>query len=386
MKLKFTIHYNTAWGESLHVAIDYHRQDGTVRHQNLLMQTDDGELWTLETAALMGRQHSLSLISYAYQVEDGDGNVLRREWDMVPRIYHFDATKDYIFPDQWRDRPLPMHLYSAAYLTTIGRPHGERAKALPLPLFRRTVMFRVSAPQLKKGQAVAVCGSHPAIGSWSPSRYLKMDYAGEGEWLLTVNAQGWLLPIEYKYVVVDTETHELLKWEEGDNRIVSIGAQSVSVDSVDGNNRELPDGHVLVLHGGHLRLAEDTWRAAGVVIPVFSLRSEHSYGVGDFGDLRRMVDWAAETGMKVIQLLPVNDTTTDGHWHDSYPYNIVSTCALHPHYVDLEAAGVLRSKTQMTQFLRRRQEWCNHCNCSNNNNCTRISSCNCCYNDNWNGN
>ena len=60
--------------------------------------------------------------------------------------------------------------------------------------------------------------------------------------------------------------------------------------------------------------------------------------------------------MKVIQLLPVNDTTTDGHWHDSYPYNIVSTCALHPHYVDLEAAGVLRSKTQMTQFLRRRQE------------------------------
>lgn len=225
MKLKFTIHYNTAWGESLHVAIDYHRQDGTVRHQNLLMQTDDGELWTLETAALMGRQHSLSLISYAYQVEDGDGNVLRREWDMVPRIYHFDATKDYIFPDQWRDRPLPMHLYSAAYLTTIGRPHGERAKALPLPLFRRTVMFRVSAPQLKKGQAVAVCGSHPAIGSWSPSRYLKMDYAGEGEWLLTVNAQGWLLPIEYKYVVVDTETHELLKWEEGDNRIVSIGAQ-----------------------------------------------------------------------------------------------------------------------------------------------------------------
>ena len=356
MKLKFTIHYNTAWGESLHVAIDYHRQDGTVRHQNLLMQTDDGELWTLETAALMGRQHSLSLISYAYQVEDGYGNVLRREWDMVPRIYHFDATKDYIFPDQWRDRPLPMHLYSAAYLTTIGRPHGERAKALPLPLFRRTVMFRVSAPQLKKGQAVAVCGSHPAIGSWSPSRYLKMDYAGEGEWLLTVNAQGWLLPIEYKYVVVDTETHELLKWEEGDNRIVSIGAQSVSVDSVDGNNRELPDGHVLVLHGGHLRLAEDTWRAAGVVIPVFSIRSEHSYGVGDFGDLRRMVDWAAETGMKVIQLLPVNDTTTDGHWHDSYPYNIVSACALHPHYVDLEAAGVLRSKTQMTQFLRRRQE------------------------------
>ena len=110
MKLKFSIHYHTAWGESLHVCIDFHRQDGTVRHQNLQMQTEDGELWTLETSALMSRQHPLSHIQYRYQVEDADGQVLRKEWDMVPRIYCFDATKDYIFPDEWRDRPLPMHL------------------------------------------------------------------------------------------------------------------------------------------------------------------------------------------------------------------------------------------------------------------------------------
>ncbi|MBQ1828713.1 MAG: 4-alpha-glucanotransferase, partial [Prevotella sp.] len=119
---------------------------------------------------------------------------------------------------------------------------------------------------------------------------------------------------------------------------------------------DVEDGQVLVLHGGHLRLSEEPWRAAGVVVPVFSLRSEHSYGVGDFGDLRRMVDWAVETGMKFIQTLPVCDTTTDGHWHNSYPYNITSVFALHPHYIDLEAAGTLKSKTLMTQFERRRLE------------------------------
>ena len=349
MKLKFTIHYHTAWGESLYVCIDFHSQDGSVRHQNLLMQTDDGEQWTLETSALMGRQHPLSHIIYRYQVENADGQVLRQEWDGIPRIYHFDATKDYIFPDEWRDRPLPMHLYSDAYLTTVRGQRGEQVAPKHLPLFRRTIIFRVSAPQLKAGQAVAVCGSHPAIGSWSTSRYLQMEYAGQHEWILSVNAQGWLLPIEYKYVVVDEQTHELTAWEEGDNRIVSIC-------SPDGVVPELPDGQVLVLHGGHLRLREDNWRLAGVAVPVFSLRSEHSYGVGDFGDLKRMVDWAVVTGMKVIQILPVNDTTTDGHWHDSYPYNIISIFALHPHYVDLEAAGTLRSKTKMTQFLRRRQE------------------------------
>ena len=341
MKLKFTIHYHTAWGESLHVSIDYYSQDGTVRHQNLLMQTEDGELWTLETAALMSRQHPLSHIVYAYEVQNADEEVLRREWDMVPRIYHFDASKDYIFPDEWRDRPLPLHLYSDAYLTTVHGRRGELVETRRLPLFRRTIVFRVSAPQLRAGQAVAVCGSHPAIGSWNTSRYQKMEYAGQHEWMLSINAQGWLLPVEYKFVVVDAKTHELVAWEEGDNRQVPV---------------DIIDGEVLVLHGGHLRLREEAWRAAGVCVPVFSLRSEHSYGVGDFGDLRRLVDWAVATGMKFIQTLPVNDTTTDGHWHDSYPYNIVSVFALHPHYVDLEAAGTLRSKAQRLEFERRRQE------------------------------
>jgi 4-alpha-glucanotransferase len=78
--------------------------------------------------------------------------------------------------------------------------------------------------------------------------------------------------------------------------------------------------------------------------------------VGDFGDLRRFVDWVAMTGMKVVQLLPVNDTTQNHDWQDSYPYNIISVFALHPHYLDLEAAGLLRSKDKMTQFRRRQQE------------------------------
>lgn len=343
MKLKFTIHYHTAWGESLHVDIYFHSKDGNVRHQDLLMQTEDGELWTLETSALVSRHHPLSHIVYRYQVEDADDKVIRTEWDLVPRIYHFDASNDYFFPDQWRDRPLPYHLYSNAYLTT---QHADRftvdSMFLPqVPLFRRTVIFRVSAPQLKAGQSVAVCGSHPAIGSWNASRYLKMEYAGQHEWILSVNALGWLMPVEYKYVVVDEKTHELLRWEEGDNRLITD---------------EVSDGQVLVLYGAPLRLCEDPWRIAGVSVPVFSLRSEHSYGVGDFGDLRRFVDWAVATGMKCIQLLPVNDTSVSRQWADSCPYNIISAFALHPHYVDLEAAGTLHAKSAMTQFLRRRQE------------------------------
>lgn len=342
MKLKFHIKYATAWGERLCVVMACHANDGQVRYHHDIMQTDDGEIWTLETSLLESRQHPLSHIVYAYQVEDGDSRVLRREWSMVARCYHYDPTKDYLFLDQWRDRPLPFHLYTDACMVTRHGKLGEVVEPRPLPLYRRTLMFRVSAPQLEYGQAVAICGSHPSMGCWNPSRYLRMEYVGQHEWMLTVNAMGILLPLEYKYVVVDDHSHALLKWEEGSNRMVE--------------GTEVADGEVRVVYGEQLRLAEKTWRTAGVAIPVAALRSEHSYGVGDFGDLRRMVAWAERTGMGIVQLLPVNDTTTSHHADDACPYNIISGFALHPHYVDLEAAGTLRSKSMMMQFRRRQQE------------------------------
>ena len=340
MKLKFNIEYNTQWGESLHVDLCCQSQDGTRRRQDLLMTTQDGQNWTLETAVIESRQHPVSSITYAYMVEDGDGQLLRREWAHVPRTYWFDSTKSYVFNDQWHDRPLCAHLYTNAYLTTVHAPHGEQVEARRLPFYRRTVVFRVSAPQLQEGQSLALLGSHPMLGSWSTARYLAMEYIGQKEWILSVNMDGVQLPVDYKYVVIG-KSHELLAWEDGDNRVVE---------------GDLADGEVRVLHGGMLRLREKTWRAAGVVVPVAALRSEHSWGVGDFGDLRRMVDWADSTGMKVIQLLPVNDTTTDGRWHDSYPYNITSCFALHPHYIDLEQLGELSSRQKMTAYRRQQRE------------------------------
>jgi 4-alpha-glucanotransferase len=308
MKLKFTIQYGTQWGQNLYVVIIYRSNDGTVKSERMLMVTTDGIEWQLETTVLESRKHPISSFSYYYQVEDADGNVLRKEWDAIPRTYYFDSSKNYVMADLWRDVPLQYHLYSKAYLTTMG--FAESAEVLPLrvPLYRKTVLFRVSAPQLRKGQSVAIIGSHPALGSWNTARYLLMENIGRFEWLLSVNVESVLLPLEYKYVIVDDDTHALVAWEEGDNRTTE-GLLSADVLMV-------PDGTVLVAYGESLRVKEQIWRAAGVVVPVFSLRSQHSYGVGDFGDLRRLVDWCVATGMKTIQLLPVNDTTCTGNWSD----------------------------------------------------------------------
>ena len=116
---------------------------------------------------------------------------------------------------------------------------------------------------------MALVGSHPAIGSWNPTRYLRMTYQGGFVWRLSVNLVGIQLPLEYKYVVIDEKTNQLRDWEGGENRVIQ--------------HEEVNDGEVLVLDGGSLHLKEDTWQIAGVAVPVFSLRSKYSYGVGDFG-------------------------------------------------------------------------------------------------------
>ena len=175
MKLSFSIQYGTQWGENLHIIIRYISADGTCKQYNLLMTTDDGTQWTLETAALESRQHPISTFTYYYQVEDGEGRVMRREWTQVPRTYPFDSSKSYILSDQWRDIPLQHHLYSSACRIMNGLPVGEEVQPIRMPLYRKTILFRVSAPQLISGQSVALLGSHPTLGGWNPTRFLRME-------------------------------------------------------------------------------------------------------------------------------------------------------------------------------------------------------------------
>ena len=98
------------------------------------------------------------------------------------------------------------------------------------------------------------------------------------------------------------------------------------------------------------------WKGAGIAIPVFSLKSENSFGVGDFGDLKRMIDWAVSTQQKVIQILPINDTTMTHAWTDSYPYNSISIYAFHPMYADIKQMGTLKDKSAAAKFNKKQKE------------------------------
>lgn len=91
-------------------------------------------------------------------------------------------------------------------------------------------------------------------------------------------------------------------------------------------------------------------------MPLFSLRTEGSFGIGDFGDLAAMTDLVADTGQRVLQLLPINDTTTSRRWADSYPYSCISIFALNPIYADLRQLPPLADAKKQAEFEAMRQE------------------------------
>lgn len=96
-------------------------------------------------------------------------------------------------------------------------------------------------------------------------------------------------------------------------------------------------------------------RFAGVAVPVFSLKSDSSFGIGEFNDLKLLGQWCHKVGMKMIQILPINDTNTDGSWDNSYPYKAISTKALHPIYLNLDKMGSLTDEEDNKYFKQQAQ-------------------------------
>ena len=214
------------------------------------------------------------------------------------------------------------------------RAAGAPAPAAPRPA-AGSVTIRVAAPGISPAQSLRIAGSCAALGDWNPDRAPELCDAEFPRWSITLPAAELPASFEYKFIVVDRATGRLLAWEEGWNR---------RFDYLAGAGRE-----PLVLEVAPF-VNPVRWRGAGTAIPVFSLRSEQSFGVGEFADLKLLADWAARTGQHILQILPVNDTTCRGTWRDSYPYNANSIFALHPQYLRLGEAGRLKRAADRRRF------------------------------------
>ena len=332
MRIGFNLEYQTTFGEEL--MLNILAEGKTEQHK---MGTLDGLHWMCELSKTVKAD---KCIDYFYSVVRGEEQT-RTEWLTEPHRLELVAAKGarYTVYDHWIDIPEDAFLYSSAFTECVA---AREKKLSEETHFDKTVRLKVRAPQLRNFERLAVIGDCGLLGNWEAKRAVDMTEHAGNEWVISLDADNLPKIFEFKFVGLDDAVDVTPLWETGANRTIELPV--------------LKSGDVIVYELSQANFPLYPWKGAGTVIPIFSLRSEGSFGVGDFGDLKMMVDWCAKTKQRVLQVLPINDTNMTYTWQDSYPYNSISIYALHPQYTDFRQLPALKDEALKTKFEALRQE------------------------------
>lgn len=331
MTVQFNIEYKAMFGEQ--IVVNIQTEEGELK---LPLETTDGERWACDWCV----ESPEKSYTYYYSVER-EGRAVKTEWLMIKHQLDVNARKAAVYTlyDHWKAMPEDAFLYSSAFTDCINHQVPQEMKP---ETGSKIVRLIVRAPQLRDGERLGVLGADKALGAWDVQKILPMTQHTYNEWVADIDAthlEGSHL--EFKFVAFRNAKNELL-WETSMNRTVDLP--------------EMKAGELVSYELDQAFFALYNRKLAGTQVPVFSLRTRKSAGIGDFGDLKTMIDFVASTGQKVLQLLPINDTTITHTWTDSYPYSCISVFAIHPQYADLHALPELKDAKARTEAEKTRAE------------------------------
>ena len=331
MTVQFNIEYKAMFGEQ--IVVNIQTEEGELK---LPLETTDGERWACDWCV----ESPEKSYTYYYSVER-EGRAVKTEWLMIKHQLDVNAKKAAVYTlyDHWKAMPEDAYLYSSAFTDCINHQAPQEMKP---ETGSKIVRLIVRAPQLRDGERLGVLGADKALGAWDVQKILPMTQHTYNEWVADIDAthlEGSHL--EFKFVAFRNAKDELL-WETSMNRTVDLP--------------EMKAGELVSYELDQAFFALYNRKLAGTQVPVFSLRTRKSAGIGDFGDLKTMIDFVASTGQKVLQLLPINDTTITHTWTDSYPYSCISVFAIHPQYADLHALPELKDAKARAEAEKTRAE------------------------------
>ncbi len=318
IRICFEIHYNTSWGENLFVSGNIPELGSDQLESAFKLEHQGLGFWrgTLELPS------SSKAITYRYLIVNEKDGSIKQEFGHGRTLEIKGLTSPVRLQDHWRSLNHPENpLFSKPFTQVFFR---QRRKRRPIAVSKpghTFFEFRMGAVRCPKGCTLALVGNHPELGNWDAANALLFDNSHFPTWKAQVSIPCTAQGIEYKYGWYDPELRQFTELEGGDNRRLAEGWQAEKMVFRTDEQFHYPDPY---------------WKGAGVAIPVFSLRTLNGLGVGEFSDLIPFADWAAEAGLKIIQVLPVNDTTATHSWMDSYPYAAISVFALHPLYLNLD--------------------------------------------------
>lgn len=318
MKLQFYLRFHTTYGQSLWISGNTPCLGNDDPDQALLMNYLNDEYWSLSID--IRRKDLAKGVNYKYLLKNNEGQWVK-EWGFDRLIEETKKDIDeLVMMDTWNHAgEFENAFYTAPFANVLLRKAASKAKGANDK--DPTHILRVKAPLLQKNEVVCLTGNGGRLGDWSTEKPLLLQKEDNTDWWTArLDLKEENFPLAYKYGVYHTAEKKFNRYEDGNNRLLNSPASGNKLN---------------IYHDGFLHLPNNTWKGSGVAIPVFSLRSKNSFGVGEFSDIKLLVDWAVKTGLKLIQLLPVNNTKSSMTWMDSYPYSAISAFALHPIYINL---------------------------------------------------
>lgn len=336
MKITFNIKYHTVWGQRLFIVGSCTQLgNGNINAAKEMHYTGNGE-WQLEAIL----PDSTEELCYHYVIENEYGIRTAEDRKFTHRIIPDRRYNAYFLHDYWHSEPDDRTFHTSAFTQNLFARHEKKttskSKQSPQYGLAENLVLRLSAPAIRPDQTIAISGNQPCLGNWDTKQAPTLSADQFPDWEIKLNAGEITFPLEYKFVVLNSKTKDICYWEEGENRIINQSAATANSG--------------ILINDYPLRTPNISWKACGSVIPVFSLRSEEDFGIGDIGDLKKLIDWAQKTGQHLIQVLPMNDTTRTHTWKDSYPYSAISIYALHPLYIHIPMLGELRDKKKAAHY------------------------------------
>ena len=336
MRIVFNIEYFTEFGQNIYVIGNIPELGSWDETRATRMHFVDHGRWKFE---LYIDDEKIKQINYKYILKDDRNHLVFYEWGKNRRlsIGNVGFLSVHI-EDHWRSYTNEENpLYSSAFTGNLWRRSPKNKPELSEKHFNHR--FQLYGPRIDEDHYFCIIGNEDGLGHWNPDNAIIMDDSNYPLWNADVFLEGIEKPISYKYGIFDAKKKKLIGWESGENRTLD---HDISVI----------DNSLVVRTDQYYRYPDDNWKGAGVAIPVFSLRTNNSFGVGEFSDLKVLVDWAVKTHLKIIQILPINDTVATHTWTDSYPYAAISVFALHPIYLNLPEMGTLIDKKEMEEFIK----------------------------------
>ncbi|HMP87357.1 MAG TPA: 4-alpha-glucanotransferase [Lacibacter sp.] len=335
MKIQFYLRFHTVYGQGLFLTGNCDALGNGDTAAALPMHYLNDEFWT---ATIEPGKDFENVLQYNYFLVNEAGEQIL-EWgnDRRLEVMKLDAD-DVTVVDTWNHAGEFENVFYTQPFQEVLLPKRKQARLRSLK--NVTHVFKVKAPLLQEHETLCLVGSNKTLGNWETDAPVAMSREGNW-WVARLNLASESFPIAYKYGVYHAKTKAFLYFEGGNNRVLYDGPAA----------RKLT-----VLHDGFVQIANSTWHGAGVAIPVFSLRTAKSFGVGEFTDLKLLVDWARKVHLKLIQILPINDTTATHTWVDSYPYAAISAFALHPVYINLEQVAGGHHHPVIQSFSKQQQE------------------------------